>query len=391
MHDIFISYSRRDKDAVISIRRELEKLGFRCWMDLSGIPSGHGCFTAKIVPAIKETRVCFLFFLTDSSQASPWAMKEIGFAEKRTDKQVVIIRFNDDIMTDEFFFNFQLTDIIDWRQPEQKEKLLRDLRQWADEANRAEKAGMASPGEQGAETGPDRPEKEGGAAAANNADAGDGAGRPAPWTKWGGAVAAALLLAWVCGAIWRGGGGREAEASRSVAEGDESVARIHAVQSGGAGGEAGRGVGQKAGRKEQAAAEQCRMAAAQGDADAQCELGKRYLTGQGVEQNYELSAQWYRKAALQGNANGQYSLGMLYEVGFGVSKSQTDAVRWYKMAAEQGLADAQYSLGVMYDQGRGIAPNHAKAAEWYRKAAEQGHAQAQRALQASAKQPRPQG
>ncbi|MBR6021610.1 MAG: TIR domain-containing protein [Kiritimatiellae bacterium] len=131
MHDIFISYSRRNLEAVKAIKAELEAEGFSCWMDLSGIPSGQGMFISTIVPAIRETKAAFLFFLTAESQASEWAMKEIGFAKGRARKRVVLVRINDDEMTDEFDFNYQFTDIIDWRVPEQKEKLLGDLRRWA--------------------------------------------------------------------------------------------------------------------------------------------------------------------------------------------------------------------------------------------------------------------
>ena len=38
---IFISYSRKDIDGVMDIEKELESIGFRCWMDVKGgIESG---------------------------------------------------------------------------------------------------------------------------------------------------------------------------------------------------------------------------------------------------------------------------------------------------------------------------------------------------------------
>ncbi len=134
-HDIFISYSRKNKDLVLPIKEEIERtLGLRCWIDLSDIPCGSENFKRKVIPGIKQTRIAFLFFLTAESQASEYAMKEINFAKKRAKKRLILIRINDDEMTDEFAFDFQDADIIDWRQPEQKAKLLRDLRLWADEA-----------------------------------------------------------------------------------------------------------------------------------------------------------------------------------------------------------------------------------------------------------------
>ena len=126
-HDIFISYSRKNKDAVLPIKDEMERLGLTCWIDLSDIPCGVESFKKKVIPGIKQTRVAFLFFLSTESQSSEYAMKEINFAKKRANKRVILVRFNDDEMTDEFYFDFQDTDIIDWRVPEQKAKLLRDL------------------------------------------------------------------------------------------------------------------------------------------------------------------------------------------------------------------------------------------------------------------------
>ena len=130
-HDIFISYSRKNKDIVLPIRDELERLGFTCWIDLSDIPCGTDNFKKKVIPGIKQTRLAFLFFLSAESQASEYAIKEINFAQKRANKRVVLIRFNDDDLTDEFYFDYQNTDIIDWRVLEQREKLLHDLSDWS--------------------------------------------------------------------------------------------------------------------------------------------------------------------------------------------------------------------------------------------------------------------
>ncbi len=131
-HDIFISYSRKNKDAVLPIKDEIEQFGLTCWIDLSDIPCGADSFKKSVIPGIRQTRVAFLFFLSAESQSSEYAMKEINFAKKRAKKRVVLVRFNDDEMTDEFYFDFQDADIIDWRVPEQKAKLLRDLTSWSD-------------------------------------------------------------------------------------------------------------------------------------------------------------------------------------------------------------------------------------------------------------------
>ena len=116
---VFISYSRRDMAAVTSIRTEIERdLGLRCWMDIEGIESGTEDFVRTITPAIRNAKV-FLFFLSTASQSSDFATKELYFA-KGIQKRTILVRFNDDEMTDVFRFDFGRADIIDWRIPEQK-------------------------------------------------------------------------------------------------------------------------------------------------------------------------------------------------------------------------------------------------------------------------------
>src|SRR6056300_1298156 len=59
-------------------------------------------------------------------------------------------------------------------------------------------------------------------------------------------------------------------------------------------------------------------------------------------------------AAEQGDAEAQFNLGRRYDNGEGVTRDNRTAVKWYSLAAEQGLADAQYSLAVMYEWGQGV-------------------------------------
>ena len=102
-------------------------------MDLEGIESGSREFTQDIIDAI-DASTAFLFFLSISSQESEWALKEIDYAKSER-KHVVLVRFNADPMTKKFRFEFGRTDIIDWRDSLQKEKLLRDLKNWASQCS----------------------------------------------------------------------------------------------------------------------------------------------------------------------------------------------------------------------------------------------------------------
>ena len=178
-----------------------------------------------------------------------------------------------------------------------------------------------------------------------------------------------------------------------------------------------------------------RRLAEQGDADAQYNLGYRYVTGIGVPQDRAEAVRWLRLAAdqghtqaedflgrmppmgsqratdnvaetelpatlppatgqsprsgnpfrvpsfrtdaEQGDADAQFNLGVRYTNGLGVPQDEAEAVRWYQLAAEQGHVDAQWILGVIYANGEGVPQDEAEAVRWYRLAAEQGNATAQ--------------
>ena len=65
---------------------------------------------------------------------------------------------------------------------------------------------------------------------------------------------------------------------------------------------------------------------------------------EGVPEDDVEAVRWYRLAAEQGLALAQYNLGVMYDNGEGVPEDDVEAVRWYRLAAEQGLALAQYNL-----------------------------------------------
>jgi len=101
------------------------------------------------------------------------------------------------------------------------------------------------------------------------------------------------------------------------------------------------------------------------------------------KEDYEAALLWFKLAAEQGFANAQYNLGVMYDQGQGVAQDYKEAVRWYRQAAEQGLAKAQYNLGVRYDNGEGVPQDYKEAVRWYRLAAEQGHVSSQNNLGAA--------
>ena len=91
---------------------------------------------------------------------------------------------------------------------------------------------------------------------------------------------------------------------------------------------------------------------------------------------------WYKMAAEQGHAEAQNNLGWLYQKGIGgAPESGDEAFRWYEKSAKQGIAVAQFNLGYCYYYGIGVRQDETKAMEWIRKSADQGYETAIETLQ----------
>lgn len=112
--------------------------------------------------------------------------------------------------------------------------------------------------------------------------------------------------------------------------------------------------------------------AAQGDANAQLQLGLRYAGGDGVIQNDKEAAKWLRLAAQQGLAEAQYHYGLALLKGRGVVQDYHAAFKWIEKPALRGHAKAQYSLGELYRYGTGTAIDKARAYLWFNLSAAQG-------------------
>ena len=85
----------------------------------------------------------------------------------------------------------------------------------------------------------------------------------------------------------------------------------------------------------------------------------------------------FRLAAEQGNSEAQYNLGRIYRYGHGVAQDYKEAVKWYQLAAEQGNAEAQYNFGRMYRYGQGVEKNFDEACRLNKLASDQGNVIAQ--------------
>jgi TPR repeat protein len=69
-------------------------------------------------------------------------------------------------------------------------------------------------------------------------------------------------------------------------------------------------------------------------------MGVSYFNGVGVGVDKAESLKWYRLAAAQGNANAQFNLGAAYSKGEGVSIDKVEGLKWIKLAAENGSQEA---------------------------------------------------
>merc|ERR1711988_1739096 len=90
---------------------------------------------------------------------------------------------------------------------------------------------------------------------------------------------------------------------------------------------------------------------------------------------------WFRMAADQGYAQVQFNLGIMYHQGKGVAQDYAAAMKWYRMAADQGHAQAQYNLGIMYYEGHGVPQNTSQALRWLHKAQAQGDERAKQLIE----------
>ena len=106
---------------------------------------------------------------------------------------------------------------------------------------------------------------------------------------------------------------------------------------------------------------------------AQGAMGEMYLNGvrdDGPIPDYGDADRWLRLAATQGDADAQFWLGTGYERGWFGGTDYRESLKWLRKAAAQGLPNAQFCLGQMYEEGKGVPQSDSLAAGWYRKAAD---------------------
>lgn len=114
------------------------------------------------------------------------------------------------------------------------------------------------------------------------------------------------------------------------------------------------------------------VAAQNGDAEAQYDVGYRYEKGRGVDGDDELALDWYKKSADNGIAKAQYKVGCFYMKGTAIDEDPEQAKIWLQKSADQGYAPAQYQLGKLYAAPHG-GRDYQMAVTWLQKAQDNGY------------------
>lgn len=90
MTDVFISYSRKDKEFVQSLNTTLDKINRKTWVDWDNIPLSADWWR-EIQEGIEASET-FIFIITPSSVESEVCQKEINYAVKLNKRLVPVIR-----------------------------------------------------------------------------------------------------------------------------------------------------------------------------------------------------------------------------------------------------------------------------------------------------------
>lgn len=88
------------------------------------------------------------------------------------------------------------------------------------------------------------------------------------------------------------------------------------------------------------------------------------------EGDYDAATEFFRIAAQEGNSEAQFCLGRAYYFGMGVEQNFQEAVKWFRLAADQGNPQGQFHLSICYLNGEGIEESFDEALQLWFKAAE---------------------
>src|SRR4030042_199606 len=113
-HDVFISYSTKEKTVADAICAKLESQKIRCWIAPRDVPAGQP-FAASLVKAIRASSVIVLI-LSQGSNQSTHVLREVGEA---VDSGIPILplRIEDVIPTEELHYYIMSIHWLDAMSP----------------------------------------------------------------------------------------------------------------------------------------------------------------------------------------------------------------------------------------------------------------------------------
>ena len=111
-------------------------------------------------------------------------------------------------------------------------------------------------------------------------------------------------------------------------------------------------------------------------------IGAIYTWGQGVAVDYKRAMAAYKIAAEEGDAICQYELGVMYSKGEGIDSPDFEqALVWFEKAAAQDYPPAISNLGVLALHGQAQTPSWHRARKHYQRAIDLGSPKAAELMQ----------
>ncbi|KAJ6145348.1 hypothetical protein N7470_009243 [Penicillium chermesinum] len=77
-------------------------------------------------------------------------------------------------------------------------------------------------------------------------------------------------------------------------------------------------------------------------------IGRMYLRGEGVEQNFGTALTWFKRGVVNADALCQHHMGLMYLHGYGVNQDAYKASSYFTAAADQDLAASHVRLGALF-------------------------------------------
>lgn len=96
-------------------------------------------------------------------------------------------------------------------------------------------------------------------------------------------------------------------------------------------------------------------------------IGRLFLKGHGVEQDYSKAFYSFSLSAENGYAHANYYIGNMYYYGLGFEQNYKDAISYYETAAKEGDGYADYRLGKMHLKGEGVDIDLKEAEQYFKR------------------------